>query len=283
MDTILKWIPLLSLALVSKLSFAGDIPATTIYDRAERGVAGFGYVGAGHGQDVKGSVHKYDIDRMVVSRTGTRLNVNIYTSFYNDIGYNNIVMGDLFMAADPNDSQPWRPATSRWSRYQTDRYASTGSTTGTNWNYAYNLSNRDRAKKNGYGRLVTGFNHNDLRDSNSSSNRHHQAVSLRNNSGHQVAGQGGWNRWSVSRGAVERRNGVYYGLVNFNFDVAGTALESANQIAFRWAMSCANDIIEGMVSHRANKPPVNVPEPKTWVLLLLGILAITYKRNQLVK
>ena len=77
-----------------------------------------------------------------------------------------------------------------------------------------------------------------------------------------------WSNWSAGNGKV-----------SFTFDVANTALATANQIAFRWTMSCANDIIEGLVSVRDPDNQVKVPEPQTLLLMLLGMAGIAYRRK----
>lgn len=45
-------------------------------------------------------------------------------------------------------------------------------------------------------------------------------------------------------------------------------------------MSCANDIIEGLVSIK-DKPgsPSPIPEPQTILLMLLGMAGIAYRRK----
>ncbi|WP_281556754.1 PEP-CTERM sorting domain-containing protein [Thalassomonas sp. RHCl1] len=276
MKKITKWITALSITFSSVVAVAADIPATSIMDN---------YVGAGYGNDVYGEESQFDIDQMVVSRTGTTMSVGIYTAFS---GNDNYQMGDLFMSADPSDpnANPWNPAPN-------DRYSdSNTSNTGTDWNYAYTIydykKNRnkhwtDRDETQGYGRLVSGFDQNDLTTSSEKHNsaRHDQTVSL--NSATRSGGNAydnihsGWSYWNTTEN-VYSMNGISYNLISFEFDVAGTALATANQIAFRWAMSCANDIIEGLVSINGDTP-VDVPEPETLLLLLLGLGGILARRK----
>lgn len=293
----LKSIAAFAISACSLAAFAGNIPSTVISDS---------YIGAGHSQDVNGA-SKYDIQSMTVSRTGTWMTVDIFTNFVGHNDDNSIGFGDLFMAVDENNpnANPWKPAGTNANGYNTDRFAGNDNngnhiaTTNTDWNYAYTLQDwtsgsggdwddRDNLSS-GKGRLVSGFGNSDLRHSNTSGNRHHQAVGLKNssyNSGNtqhaydniHYAGNSsnangshwnyGWNNWSAGNGKI-----------SFAFDVAGTYLESANQIAFRWAMTCANDIIEGMVKVHTPKPPTQVPEPGTILLMLLGLAGISYRRK----
>jgi len=299
----MKYLKLAVALVVSTMSLttlAGNIPSTDISDN---------YIGAGHSQDVNGG-SKYDIQSMTVSRTGTWMTVDIFTNFvgHND---NGIGFGDLFMAADENDpnANPWNPDGTAANGYKTDRFAGDNGTsdhgdhvptTQTDWNYAYTLQDwkpghtgswddRDNLTS-GKGRLVSGFGDSDLRHSNTGSNRHHQAVALNHssysseysssNAYNNIHTSGstinadtshwnaGWSNWSAGNGKI-----------SFAFDVSGTALASANQIAFRWAMTCANDIIEGLVSVNTTPPPLPVPEPHTLLLMLLGLAGISYRRK----
>ncbi|MBQ1783576.1 MAG: hypothetical protein II007_07985 [Gammaproteobacteria bacterium] len=46
------------------------------------------------------------------------------------------------------------------------------------------------------------------------------------------------------------------GKISFTFDLSGTSLLGADDIAFHWAMSCGNDTIEGQLEN-----PYEVPVP----------------------
>lgn len=276
----LKWIAVSALSLSCITATAGNIPATVINDN---------YIGAGYSGDVKGSESIYDISKMEVSRTGTQMTVDIFTNFVGKNDDYGIVFGDLFMSTNVTDfDSPWKPnsANDTWNN--------------TDWNYAYTIQDwengdggrfddRDNTSS-GQGRLVSGFNSGDLKYSNSGTNRHNQAVSLKNtnyysqyssNNAYDNIHYNGntydadstywnsaWSNWSAGNGKI-----------SFTFDVANTALATANQIAFRWAMSCANDIIEGLVSVRDPDNQTTVPEPQTLLLMLLGMAGIAYRRK----
>ena len=271
----LKWIAAVALSASSLTAIAADIPATTIMDN---------YIGAGYSGDVYGEVQKYDIDKMTVSRTGTLLTVNIFTAFYDYIGDNDIRLGDLFLAA--GDSNVWQPNDN--SPYFGDHFSSgSNHNTGTNWQYAFDLGSEggDRLNaQNGsqYNGWLRDVNKADVVDSNAyhgyDGSRDDQGVIMKNGSYNAYSS----SKWSVGNKAYEI-NGIGYGALSFTMDVSGTALATANQIEFRWAMSCANDIIEGFAS--ATLPggggdnSTTVPEPQTILLMLLGITGIIYRRK----
>jgi len=275
----IKWLSLFSLLVVSTGSMAGDITATEIMDN---------YIGKGRSTDVYGNVDQFDVDKMSVERTGTTLSVDIYTSFYDDIG--SYMLGDLFMAVSHDGTTPWNPTGD--APYTNDRYSRNdlnrawkNNNTGTNWNYAYTLGG-DRGNYFGDGQLVSGFDNNDLKLSNQYHGRYSrkfQAISV--NSYDNVHGSS--SDWGVASNKSYTKNGIDYGKISFSFDVAGTALATANQIAFRWAMSCANDIVEGLVPTNTTPgvpgqpgDPTKVPEPATVFIMLLALAGVAYSRRK---
>jgi hypothetical protein len=299
----LKWIALTTVSLSCLAANAGNIPVTVIDDN---------YIGAGFraddtSPDVKGSKSVYDTQSMTVSRIDNIMTVVINSNFVGnndgDIGF-----GDLFMSVDESDpnANPWKPFGNASDNYKADRFAGNNdggnhvANTGTDWNYAYTIRDWVQPGGNqpdnwvdrhntssGKGQLVSGFTNSDLQHSNTSSNRHHQAVSLKssvydngyanstysydkvyyNQQANDPTNGTGYSNWSASNGAL-----------TFSFDVTGSALATANQIAFRWAMTCANDIIEGLVSVNPGGE-VKVPEPQTLLLMLLGMAGIAYRRK----
>ena len=72
-------------------------------------------------------------------------------------------------------------------------------------------------------------------------------------------------------------------MISFSFNVNGIdAFQNASQLAFSWAMSCANDVVDGVVS--VNRP-TSVPEPATVLLMLaaFGFMAKSRKTNTAAK
>jgi hypothetical protein len=284
----LKWIAAVTFSVLSINAFATDVSGEKIMDN---------YIGAGHRSDVNGGMSRYDIDKMLVSRDGTTLSVDIFTSFYDDIGNNGIKLGDLFMAADEDlngtATSPWNPNGNQPNKG--DRYtdSATDSNTGTDWNYVYDLSGA-RKFTSGTGQLKSGFGSNQVvssSDLHGTSSRDNQAVMLADRSSDIVHDSSSWsvdNRasYQLTHTYRSRRSNSYqnynvdYGKVSFSFDVSGTALATANQIAFRWAMTCANDIIEGVASFAPQGGgSTPVPEPETIVLMLLAMAGFTYRRK----
>jgi len=276
----LKWIAAITLSVSSLSSFAANIPATTIADN---------YIGAGYNGDVNGRMNNWDIDSMTVSRDANGImTVDILTSFYNDIGKSGIVLGDLFMATEiGTNGTPWNP-NSYGSNSSGDMFSGNyRNNTGTQWDHAYTIDAGERDNIRGYGdkyvsgsgtgRLVNNFGSRDLVHSNANyGHRANQAVYLNSGAGSTLNNSGGW-----SNEGYTRTDGSWYGTLSFSFNTKGTALETANQIAFRWAMSCANDIIEGLVSvSGGGGDGTSVPEPQTILLMLLGLAGITYRRKQ---
>jgi len=289
----LKWIGAVTFSALAINAFATDVTGETIMDN---------YVGAGHSSDVKGYEYYYDTDKMVVSRdvdasgTTTTLNVDIFTSFYRFIGNNDIVLGDLFMATDAASSTPWSPFGNPWDPegdepYVDDRFSTTNnSNTGTNWNYAYDLGG-DRDTTSGNGKLKSRddsqkFASENLKDS--TNGRDQQAVMVRNDGLQQHNDSSSWSvdnssYYTKQHSYIYKNNEYFYntdyGKVSFSFDVTGTALATANQIAFRWAMTCANDIIEGVASFAPTDNSTAVPEPQTVILMLLAMGGLIYRRK----
>lgn len=285
---LLKWLAVTVISVASANSFAGHVTANEVMQQYK--AKGYyeikdNYIGAGHNDDINGKSYIYDVDTMFISRVGTTLNIDIFTAFYNNIGQNGIDLGDLFLAADVanNDtgSSPWNPTTN--SPYYGDQFSSTSnSNTGTNWNYAYSLGDT-RDTRSGVGEL-RDFNSNQLVDTANGRNyREGQAVTVNNNGSYNSYGTSSWNvdnSYSYAKRVGNTNNG--YGKVSFSFDVTGTALATANQIAFRWSMTCANDIIEGLASF-APQPgggSTTVPEPSTVVLMLLAMAGLIYRRKE---
>jgi hypothetical protein len=66
--------------------------------------------------------------------------------------------------------------------------------------------------------------------------------------------------------------------LTMTFDIGGTSLMTSDQIALRWAMSCANDIIEVVANLKA--PTTSIPEPSTLLLMSLAGLGLFASRQK---
>jgi len=218
---------------------------------------------------------KYEVDRMDIKWTRKdQITVDIYTNF---VDYNNelslsgsdkkIVMGDLLMSTNGEN---------------------------TPFNYAFLLSDADRQQSNYYTKnhwdktgtlsqisATAGANAN---TSAVGANKYHGNSSTAQNGkvmGRNPVGAGRESSWTVDRQntGIHRNN---FDKISFSFNVSGLdAFKNASQVAFSWTMSCANDIVSGVVdiNNRPGTKPVNVPEPATFLLLLIGLGFIVNSRR----
>ncbi|MEW6993999.1 PEP-CTERM sorting domain-containing protein [Colwelliaceae bacterium MEBiC 14330] len=236
-----------SVLLSSVNSFAADfLVDTTIEDSNYDAVGGW----------------KYEVDKMNVQWANDGLlTVDIYTNFvdYNNqygTGHGNgkIVLGDLLIGTDGANSA---------------------------YDYAFVLSNADRQEDKYYeqshwdniGSLT------EISSTITSKEYHNYSSSVQQGqimAGNQI-GQSYQSAWSVDRQNTGP-NRDNYDLISFSFNVNGIdAFQNASQLAFSWAMSCANDVVDGIVNvNRAT----SVPEPTTLLLVLLALAFIVKARHQ---
>ena len=89
-----------------------------------------------------------------------------------------------------------------------------------------------------------------------------------------------WQAIMVNDSAVDSVGNGTWGtnvsekLLTMTFDISNSSLMGAAQLALRWQMTCANDIIEVVT----NFGPTPVSEPKTFILMLLAGLGIIASR-----
>jgi hypothetical protein len=216
---------------------------------------------------------KYEVDRMDIKWTQEdQITVDIYTNF---VDYNNqlslsgsdkkIVMGDLLMSTN-GDNTPF--------------------------NYAFLLSDADRQQSNYYtqnhwdktgtfSQIAAAEGENENTSAVGSKKYHGQSSAAQNGKfmARNTVGVGIQSNWSVDR----QNAGASYNnfdKISFSFNVSGIdAFKNSAQIAFSWTMSCANDIVDGVVNVDR---PTNVPEPAMFLLMLIGLgfIANAKKRKQ---
>jgi hypothetical protein len=241
------------------------------------------YVGGhDHGWgDIVGTVAGFDVSKAAVSIVGNNLSVTIFTNFVKTTGAvgkftgitqnygsgNNpgIAYGDFFLA----DS--WNPYVNAQST-AANGYLKDNKFNGTNWDYGFSIDAASRKTPNsGSG---TWYDlQGDVQNSavlasesfiSSGTYRNGQAIAVNRTASNINALLGNNNSF-----VVDRPNGT----IKFTMNLAGTALENASTIAFRWAMTCGNDAIEGSVTRSA-------PEPAQWSLFGLGLAGLSFLRKR---
>ncbi len=270
---------ILSTVMLSAASYAGTVTTGQLEDS---------YVGARYNyynnDDYRpnDNAANYDTHWMKIDKSDQGiLTVEVNSNF---IGYDSYFkLGDLFLM-DANNYQMADTCTSISATNGTNVNArgcnENSYSEGTNkWEYAFDLgldlanlnqrnSTNDYAQTAGTLRAIeTSGNVTDVNGG------YHLDV----NTSSQLKGSGvrGWQIVDVKSTAdqVSNPNGTWSTdvsekLLTMTFDISGTALMGAEQIALRWAMSCANDIIEVVTNFTSPNPPTPVPEPSTFMLIL---------------
>jgi len=211
--------------------------------------------------DVVGEPNDFDISSMDVSLSGDYLTVTINTNFSGaKNGTLDAYFGDLFLA-------------SAWTPDETDaNYAADDNVTGTKWTYGFALDNRNVTSGLVSGTTVNGITtgDGDLYALTGSSNDANAYLS----DDFFDAGYREGQEAVVDVGSLATVDGpaspigagtweTATGYITFVIDVSGTTLSMADGIALHWAMTCANDVIEGFV-----------PAPGVLLLMAMGLFGV---------
>jgi len=218
-----------------------------------------GYVGSNdHGLgDVIGDSLKFDILSLNSSLSGTMLTISITTNFAgkgddglfssNTVGGTGIGYGDLLLS-------------SSWNPYGTAPYTGDNASNGTVWGFGFALDDRWMNEASSGTGTFYSLNSGDNSVDTLLSNDFMTGATYRGGQAVAVDTAGG-NITALSAGTW----GISGNTVNFTIDLAGTGLLGSD-IAVRWAMTCANDAIEGQIS--------TVPVPAAAWLFGSGLLAM---------
>ena len=271
--------------VASSMSYAGTVTTTQLEDN---------YIGA-NGKYVSTKDYtpndvtaNYDIHWMQVAKTinGNQgsLTVTINSNF---VAYNNdskYKFGDLFIMdaagytqADACTDNKGKAAfgCNEYSVTPQGKHSHNTKESPNKWQYAFDLSGKrknsyaDGVNKNG---KLKEIDQNNYANSfiTTSSNRKWQAIMV-NDRAVNTVGNGSWNTNIANK------------LLTMTFDISGTSLMGAAQLALRWQMTCANDIIEVVTNFKSGKSgPTPVPEPGTLMLMLLagvGLFAARQKKR----
>ena len=297
----------LAISTFSSVSFANEVEVSDLLTDNFHGAGNSDEHSGGSGYDILA----LEAERITNSSNQTFLNVYIDTNFTakhskkrGDIDY-----GDLFITTEDlytPDTNSKDTTTFDRDPGKLDEYRRNDLGSDTRWQYAFDIddasdrsgeigstgelvklynsspiSNDDWAERAYANSLQTAEEYNDARDG-----RENQAVAVHNSTGLQSTYSGGnyitsanntsTNYWSNDIG--KGKNGAN-NRITFSFEITGIdALVNAEQLAFRWAMTCANDIVEGLVKFKSDT--TSVPEPTTWALMLLALAGLIYKRKR---
>lgn len=289
MKPFLYYLLLPAALLLAQPSLASSI-STTIYDPCTGDIGcdvtgtpalyhGGGTVGgAEYIGDTVGGVADFDILSMDVTLTGTELEVAIVTRFLNDtFTYPNIGYGDLLVSTtgwNPNGTAP----------YDTD----TASTSGTDWSYAFQTCGSSGTSTCSIQAVDGSSGTNLLTSDQVTQDGDYRSDQYVKTDGKAATGQTvivDIDDAYLLPDAVDGTSFVLGTRLSYKFNLASIGVlrttASLNNLAFRWQMTCANDIIEAKNSMTI--PTGTVPSPSALPLILTGLFGFAFKQRSRLK
>lgn len=215
--------------------------------------------------DIVGETHNFDMRHMTVEVVGGVLNIRINSSYFDNVGLRGTELGDLFISS--NGWNPVGPAP-----YMYDDLAG-----GEDWEYAITLDNHGEAGAaskasvsmngaSGQSALYQIQSDSEIELSSGAIPgapfRAGQEVQFHAGPNNNALAFGNW-----SIGLLELDG---YSDLLITMSLIGTPLEFIDDLAFHFAMTCGNDVIEGQV-----------PEPASMALLgaACGLYGVKRRRQ----
>jgi hypothetical protein len=218
-------------------------------------------------QDVIGPMTDYDTTKVTVNRIGpggntlefvfyTRAAGKAGTDPGTDIGYGALFLNPIWSPTGAGPNYPtdvYQPGDWQWA-FTIPQLPGAGNTNGTGNLYLTSLGTIVMSNINGNFVSPTG----NLGPSNLAF-REDQPVQFTPGAGQVALASGTWIASATNR--------------TITFDIVDNNLLGMN-FALSWAMTCANDVIQGVVS--------GVPEPSTWIMMIVGFgfIGIAMRRRK---
>lgn len=256
--------------LASTVSYAGTVPVGALLDN---------YIGAdGNSQSTQDAIggSNYDVEWMTVDNSVSgQLTVKVKSAFVSHNTSSGYDLGDLFIMDAKNYTKAAKCSDGSGNIGCNESSHKTTSNTvkSTNeWEYAFDLGGeRDTngVDENGHLRDIentgnTAYSHDVIKTGKNGSHRGWQVIMSEND--------------PTSKGKGKWSSDVGKDILTMTFDISNTSLMGAAQLALRWQMTCANDIIEVVTNFK--KSGTSVPEPSSILLMLLAGFGLFASRQK---